>query len=111
MLPASTATTGRRSARSRRTTVSATGSLGADRVRSRVALPVDAGLSVIDVPTRTARGSSCGVSEVLSKLEANRQIAARYVGPDGEPARECLEPERLAGAVAGVCDPSGRLFG
>jgi phosphoribosylformylglycinamidine synthase len=71
------------------------------------------GLSVIDVPTRHGEGKFLAASpEVLSKLEANRQIAARYVGPDGEPAREWpWNPNGSPGAVAGVCDPSGRLFG
>ena len=39
-------------------------------------------------------------------------MVARYVGPDGLPTQEWpFNPNGSPSAVAGVCDPSGRLFG
>lgn len=39
--------------------------------------------------------------EVLSRLEASGQVALRYVD----------DPNGSEGAIAGICDPSGRIFG
>ena len=51
-------------------------------------------------------------SEVLSRLEAGHQIAARYADEAGEPTEEWpANPNGSPGGVAGVCDPTGRLFG
>ncbi len=42
----------------------------------------------------------------------SRQVAARYIGPDGQPTEEWPHnPNGSPGGVAGICDPSGRLFG
>ena len=50
--------------------------------------------------------------ELLERLEAGNQIAARYVGPDGRPTEAWPHnPNGSPRAVAGICDPSGRLFG
>jgi phosphoribosylformylglycinamidine synthase len=39
-------------------------------------------------------------------------VAARYVGPDGRPTEEWpYNPSGSPAGVAGICDPSGRLFG
>ena len=39
-------------------------------------------------------------------------MVARYLGPDGKPTQEWPHnPNGSPGAVAGVCDPTGRLFG
>ena len=41
-----------------------------------------------------------------------RRVFARYAGPDGSPTEEWpWNPNGSPGAIAGVCDPSGRLFG
>ena len=45
-------------------------------------------------------------------MEAAGQIAARYVTPAGSPTEAWPHnPNGSPGGVAGVCDPSGRLFG
>jgi phosphoribosylformylglycinamidine synthase len=71
------------------------------------------GLATMDLPARHGEGKFLTAnSEVFDRLVAGRQVAARYVGPDGEPTREWpFNPNNSPGAVAGVCDPSGRLFG
>jgi phosphoribosylformylglycinamidine synthase len=71
------------------------------------------GLSPLDLPSRHGEGKFVAESpELLARLEAAGQIAARYVGPDGRPTMDWPHnPNGSAGAVAGVCDPSGRSFG
>jgi phosphoribosylformylglycinamidine synthase len=71
------------------------------------------GLERMDLPTRHGEGKFVTESdEVFERLQQNRQVVARYVGPDGEPTQQWPHnPNGSAGAVAGVCDPSGRLFG
>jgi len=50
---------------------------------------------------------------VLAKLRANGQVALRYTRPDGAPAREEFpwNPKGAVDDIAGICDPSGRIFG
>ncbi len=71
------------------------------------------GVETLDVPARHGEGKFLVADgEVMSRLESGRQIAARYVGPDGSPTLAWpWNPNGSPGAVAGVCDPSGRLFG
>jgi len=70
-------------------------------------------LPPMDLPARHGEGKFVAESaELLERLESDGQIAARYVGPDGA-ATEAWphNPNGSAHGVAGVCDPSGRLFG
>jgi phosphoribosylformylglycinamidine synthase len=71
------------------------------------------GLRTMEMPTRHGEGKFLTESpELLERLEANAQVAARYVDPDGKPTTEWPHnPNGSPGGVAGVCDPSGRLFG
>jgi phosphoribosylformylglycinamidine synthase len=48
----------------------------------------------------------------LSALEKAGQIVLRYADPDSQPTQDYpANPNGSAGAVAGVCDPTGRIFG
>ena len=71
------------------------------------------GIDAIDLPTRHGEGKLLTESpEVLERLEKGHQVAVRYVGADGEPTQEWpANPNGSPGAVAGICDPTGRLFG
>jgi len=71
------------------------------------------GLGTMEMPTRHGEGKFLTESpELLERIEANAQVAARYVGPDGRPTTDWPHnPNGSPGGVAGVCDPSGRLFG
>lgn len=71
------------------------------------------GLAWMDAPARHGEGKFLAADpDVLARLEEGGQIAARYVGPDGSPTQEWpWNPNGSPGAIAGVCDPSGRLFG
>lgn len=71
------------------------------------------GLSTMELPSRHGEGKFLTASaEVDRRLEENRQVAARYVDADGEPTEAWpWNPNGSPRGVAGVCDPSGRLFG
>ena len=48
----------------------------------------------------------------LSALESSGQTVLRYVDESGQPTELYpANPNGSAGAVAGVCDPTGRIFG
>jgi len=71
------------------------------------------GLVTMELPSRHGEGKFLAESpDVLERIESNRQVAARYVGPDGRPTEEWPHnPNGSPHGVAGICDPSGRLFG
>ena len=70
-------------------------------------------LDEMDLPTRHGEGKFLAESEeLLDRLEQAGQVVARYVGPDGRCTEEWPHnPNGSPRGVAGVCDPSGRLFG
>jgi phosphoribosylformylglycinamidine synthase len=50
--------------------------------------------------------------DALGRLETSGRIVLRYADHTGRPTMEYpANPNGSAGAVAGVCDPSGRIFG
>jgi phosphoribosylformylglycinamidine synthase len=49
--------------------------------------------------------------EVLHRLQAKHQIAARYVAPDTSAATYPWNPNGSVDDIAAVCDSSGRIFG
>jgi phosphoribosylformylglycinamidine synthase len=71
------------------------------------------GLESLDLPARHGEGKFLAESDdVFERLESGHQVAARYLGPDGRPTEEWpWNPNGAPGAVAGICDPTGRLFG
>ncbi|MDX1390665.1 MAG: phosphoribosylformylglycinamidine synthase subunit PurQ, partial [Acidobacteriota bacterium] len=71
------------------------------------------GLTTMDLPARHGEGKFVTKSsEILERLDDGFQIAARYLGPDDRPTEAWPEnPNGSPGGVAGICDPSGRLFG
>jgi phosphoribosylformylglycinamidine synthase len=71
------------------------------------------GLTTLELPARHGEGKFLPASpEVLARMETAHQVVARYVGPEGRPTTAWpWNPNGSEGGVAGVCDPSGRLFG
>jgi len=71
------------------------------------------GIESMELPARHGEGRFLAESpELLDRLESNGQVAARYLDPAGQPTEEWPHnPNGSPRAVAGVCDPSGRLFG
>jgi len=71
------------------------------------------GLHRMELPARHGEGKFLAESDaLLEQLQAQRQVVARYVGPDDRPTEVWPHnPNGSPRAVAGICDPSGRLFG
>ena len=71
------------------------------------------GLDVIDLPIRHGEGKFVTAPEVIAQLEAHHQIAARYARPDGALAEGAFphNPNGSLDDIAGICDPTGRVFG
>ncbi|MBI9076160.1 MAG: phosphoribosylformylglycinamidine synthase subunit PurQ [Desulfatibacillum sp.] len=70
-------------------------------------------LGVFDLPVRHGEGKLCADDAVIKRLQQNNQIALRYALADGSPALGKF-PENPNGSVddiAGICDPTGRIFG
>ncbi|MEO1237421.1 MAG: phosphoribosylformylglycinamidine synthase subunit PurQ, partial [Planctomycetota bacterium] len=59
------------------------------------------GLTDHDLPIAHGEGRFTAPSEVLDRLEADGQVALRYAEDVNGSAR----------SIAGICDPSGRIFG
>lgn len=71
------------------------------------------GLASLDLPSRHGEGKFLVESpELMRRMEEAGQVAMRYVDADGQPTEDWpANPNGSPGGVAGVCDPSGRLFG
>jgi phosphoribosylformylglycinamidine synthase len=48
---------------------------------------------------------------VRARMDAQGQVALRYVDEDGRPGGYPVNPSGSEDGVAGVCDPSGRVLG
>ncbi len=71
------------------------------------------GLEKIELPVRHGEGKFYASPDVLQRLGDNDQIVATYTNPDGSPAA-CQWPANPNGSlldIAGICDPTGRIFG
>lgn len=72
------------------------------------------GLDALYIPVRHGEGRFVTRDEaVLDELERENQIVLQYSHPEsGEPTQEYpYNPNGASRAIAGICDPSGRIFG
>jgi len=71
------------------------------------------GLSQVYLPVRHGEGKFVPANaDTLQGIEGGHLVAVRYASADGAPAMAYpLNPNGSVGAVAGLCDPSGRVFG
>ena len=71
------------------------------------------GLGALELPVRHGEGKFMTDSETLERLIVNNQIALQYAQPDGTPAGQAFpfNPNGSVYDIAGICDPSGRIFG
>lgn len=71
------------------------------------------GLRRLYLPVRHGEGKFIARDAgLLRKLKRNRQIVLRYADEGGQPTlRYPANPNGSAQAVAGICDPSGLIFG
>lgn len=70
-------------------------------------------LGHMEMPVRHGEGKFYTDAATLGRLEENAQVVAQYALPSGEPANGQF-PHNPNGAVmdiAGICDPTGRVFG
>lgn len=71
------------------------------------------GLMKIELPVRHGEGKLFADKDIMQQLTANNQIVLRYAFPDGQPAQGAFpyNPNGSVDDVAGICDPTGRVFG
>ena len=71
------------------------------------------GLGVSDYPVRHGEGKVVAAPEVIERLVANRQVVFRYADANGTPAKGVFpaNPNGALDDIAGICDPTGRIFG
>ncbi len=72
-----------------------------------------AGIERIDLPVAHGEGKVVAAEDVVSRLEKEGSVVLRYVMPDGSAAggRFPHNPNGAMHDIAGICDPSGRVFG
>ena len=71
------------------------------------------GIDDLELPIRHGEGKFFTDSETYRKLKDNQQIVLRYATPDGQPAKGKFpfNPNGSMDDIAGICDPTGRVFG
>ena len=70
------------------------------------------GMDLIRLPLRHGEGKFVADAPTLAAIEARDLVAVRYADADGNPATEFPEnPNGSLNSIAGICDPTGRVFG
>ena len=71
------------------------------------------GIDLAELPVRHGEGKFFTDETTLAHLWENNQVAIQYALPDGELAngRFPFNPNGSLGDIAGICDPTGRIFG
>ena len=71
------------------------------------------GLDRLDLPVRHGEGKVVSASpELTERLEAEGLVPVRYLDAGGEPTESFpFNPNGSARGIAGLCDPTGRIFG
>ena len=70
-------------------------------------------LSCIELPIRHGEGKFVADDETVSRLLAHQQVVCQYALPDGSVADKQFpnNPNGSMADIAGICDPTGRVFG
>ncbi|MFO7752802.1 MAG: phosphoribosylformylglycinamidine synthase subunit PurQ [Desulfobacteraceae bacterium] len=71
------------------------------------------GVETAELPVRHGEGKFVAPADVLESLADNNQVVFRYADENGNPAdlKFPLNPNGSAEDIAGICDPTGRVFG
>ncbi len=71
------------------------------------------GLNQLELPVRHGEGKFYADEESIRRLRNNNQIVVQYAMPDGRLADSefPFNPNGSVYDIAGICDPSGRVFG
>jgi len=71
------------------------------------------GLDNVELPVRHGEGKFYTDDFTLNRLKDNNQVVLQYTTKNGVPAKGCF-PDNPNGSIfdiAGICDPTGRIFG
>jgi phosphoribosylformylglycinamidine synthase len=71
------------------------------------------GLTHLELPVRHGEGKFFASDDTIEQLFQNNQVVLQYTDPDGNPANGSWpsNPNGSLFDIAGICDPSGRVFG
>jgi phosphoribosylformylglycinamidine synthase len=71
------------------------------------------GISSLELPVRHGEGKFYAAKENIDRLFKNNQVVMQYADHDGRQAqgRWPLNPNGSLEDIAGICDPTGRIFG
>ena len=70
------------------------------------------GIDTLEVPVRHGEGKFVAKAEVLDEVEKNNLVVLRYADSNGQPTSEFpYNPNGSLNNIAGICDPTGRIFG
>lgn len=71
------------------------------------------GIKTADFPIRHGEGKFIADPSILERLEKNNQVVFQYADKKGQLAKGefPLNPNGSANDIAGICDPTGRVFG
>jgi phosphoribosylformylglycinamidine synthase I len=71
------------------------------------------GLSHLELPVRHGEGKFYASEEDIDRLFADKQIVLQYADETGEQAKGAWQfnPNGSLRDIAGICDPTGRIFG
>ncbi len=71
------------------------------------------GIDAAEFPVRHGEGKFYAAEDTLDLLLENNQVALQYARPDGRPAQGSFpyNPNGSLHDIAGICDPTGRIFG
>ena len=71
------------------------------------------GIDRIELPVRHGEGKFYAETDTIERLVRQNQVVLRYAAPDGQPAdlRFPFNPNGSVEDIAGICDPTGRVFG
>lgn len=71
------------------------------------------GITSLELPVRHGEGKFCASPEDIERLIEQQQVVFQYATPSGEFAegRFPHNPNGSVNDIAGICDPTGRIFG
>lgn len=71
------------------------------------------GINQIDLPVRHGEGKFFAEERIVGHLISNNQVVMQYANGDGQPANGQFPPNPNGSLadIAGICDPTGRVFG
>jgi len=83
------------------------------KVNSKSPCVFTRGLDQIELPVRHGEGKFYSDESIIRRLTDNDQVVIQYTMPDGKPAGQKFpfNPNGSVSDIAGICDPTGRIFG